>query len=389
MTFIYVSDISLTSYLIYCAFINVTIAVLSREIAIEKILPLNVVGLFVSTHFFINTLMVSNHDTTENAILLSVIAVLSAVILIFSLKNFQKVKLGFWFTLLILSPILWFISLEKTHIFQINFTSTQLFLAQIATYGILAGIFFQGWYWIIRQKFDDYRHSALLAGGIIALIFAIFGTETMWANVAISLAGLGVVSLNFFHEEKTENLVTAMILTNFAWIMSLLYRFADWDFLFFYGTTQLLSLIPFLPAIFLVFIGKMHKNLSESVQKYLTITSLLALLGMLISGIMFMLSFGVLYILFFISFSIITYAFLDKKALNPIIILAIIFLLYAFIFISIRSFDHFYFDSIDIICIILTIVGLNLFMKILNKYNNEKENNLFFLGMQFIAWWSL
>lgn len=115
---VWTSNISFNSYLIYFAFISATIAILGRELDIEKILPLNFAGLFVSTiaiyslvYYGESTAISNNFFTSKefSVILMAIITSLSVVALVFSMKNFKKITDNFLLGILILSPMIWFL----------------------------------------------------------------------------------------------------------------------------------------------------------------------------------------------------------------------------------------------------------------------------------------
>ena len=133
---------------------------------------------------------------------MAIIASLSVVALTFSLKNFKKITNNLLLGILILSPIIWFL-------FQ-HFILAQEYIVdvivKIIAYIIMAITYFWGWKMIREQKSSDYRHIALYAGGIIALIFAVSNifdySLNIFSSIVIAFAGLIIALINFFTPEK-------------------------------------------------------------------------------------------------------------------------------------------------------------------------------------------
>lgn len=207
---VWLSNISFNSYLLYFAFINATIFGLARDIDIKKILPLNIAGLFVSTTMIYELIyekVIPNNFFTSlefSVLLMAIIVALIVGALAFSSKFFAKNSQESLFSILHLSPIVWFL-------FQhMLFPTSQIAINpgfKILAYIIMAAAYFGAWHYLrSNNTHSTYRHINFYIGGIIAGVFGIsniFGTElNIYGSIFIAFFGLILASANLF--EKNE-----------------------------------------------------------------------------------------------------------------------------------------------------------------------------------------
>lgn len=114
---VWASNLSFNAYLIYFAMINATIFLLGREIAVHKIVPLNLIGLFLGT-ISIHGLMysVSTKETIHflasnevSVVLMGIIVILSIASLAYSSRFFTEKNHELILSIGYLLPLLWFL----------------------------------------------------------------------------------------------------------------------------------------------------------------------------------------------------------------------------------------------------------------------------------------
>ena len=191
---VWVQNISFNAYLTYFAAINIVVFLLGREIEVRKMIPLNIIGLFIGTSTLyhlsyaegISKVSTNNFFTSElfSAILFLTLVVFSLWSILLSAKQFEQKDEGY-LALGYLAPVLWFIW---------NLASlTQIMdSTRGALYAILAASCFYGWS-VLRGMHTRFQHTALYASGILSTILAFFAfipELSFYSSLAIAYSSL-------------------------------------------------------------------------------------------------------------------------------------------------------------------------------------------------------
>ncbi len=265
---VWVQNISFNAYLTYFAAINIVVFLLGREIEVRKMIPLNIIGLFLGTSTLyhlsyaegIGKVSTDNFFTSElfSAILFLVLVVFSLWSILLSAKQFEE-KDEWYLALGYLAPVLWFIW---------NLAS----LTQImnptrgALYAILAASCFYGWH-VLRAMHTRFQHTALYASGILSAILAFFAfipELSFYSSLAIAYSSLVFGALFVLDPTKWERLVSYGLLSLMGALLAIIHIENDISFQSFFVT---IALVPAMWAYFLARRGK-SQNAIELTKFY-------------------------------------------------------------------------------------------------------------------------
>ncbi len=276
---VWASNMSFNSYLVYFAMINAVIFVLGREIAIHKIVPLNLIGLFVGTYSIYA--LVFQDKIAENTsflagnnfavLLMAILVILSVASLAYSSKFFTEKNQETTLTLGYIVPLIWFLM-------QLNIMDGADTTFKVIAYIGMAIVYFGGWHYLRPLEHTRYQHIGAYAGGVVAVIFAIsniFGKElNLYSGIVIAYIGLFFAIWNMFGgKEKGERILTAISLSAIGGIIALYLSYSD---ILFENIRAFTAIIGLIPAILLYFIAKQQKTTPQSVIDYLKVHSLIA-----------------------------------------------------------------------------------------------------------------
>jgi hypothetical protein len=224
---VWAQSISFNSYFTYFASISVVVFLIWREISIRKIIPLNMLWLFVGTSTLYN-LSYTNWITELNAswffgweifsaILFTFLSVFSIWSIIISSKKFEEKDewyIAFWY----IATIFWFI-------FNLSLL-TSLWEISNTVFFILISISCFSWWHFLRDTKTRYQHTSLYAGWILAAIIGFFNIVpdlNIYSSLVIAYSSLIFGGLYVFDSAKFERILTYWLLS-LAWaVLSIMY----------------------------------------------------------------------------------------------------------------------------------------------------------------------
>lgn len=312
------SMLSFNTYLLYFFVANVTIFLLWREIAINDLIPLNILWLFIGTSS-LYTLSYRAIPTeslltswTFTAILFTWLVIFSVYAIIFSSERFEKKYEGY-VTFGYIVPIFWFmfnISLMNMNVISNNTIALLYWVIAI-------GYFF--WWYILRKMSTRYQHVALYVGGIIALIswlFVYFPELNFYSSLIISYASTIFAIIYLIDPTKWERLLSYWLFAGMGGILSLYHLHSEAQF----SAITFWTFIALAPALLAYPIGRKmpewwHKNETMPIMKAYSIVALIIILMNLVSDLIEKLSFS---FIFFIlpAFCIMLYAKFSQSSTN-------------------------------------------------------------------------
>lgn len=397
------SNISFNSYLIYFAMINAVIFILWKEISAQKIIPLNLAGLFFGTitlyglvytdNIAINSKIGLFASNEVSVILMAILVILSVVSITFSSKYFEEKNYETALSIGYTMPLLWFLFLLNI----IEYKNEAMLIVKIFAYLSIAGSYFWSWNLLRSLKHTRYQHIGTYASWVIAIIFAIsniFGEElNLYGSIFISYIGLFFAIWNLLQNKKWERTLTAIILTFFGAISSImfLYGWIEYEKII----KSIPAILALLPAGLLFFIDKKSNSTPKIIKEYLKIHSIIAIVLMIIIIIADMIARMNLGLLFLVipGFAIILISYFSQKEYDikihhtriGLIILSIGFFI-SFFYLVGKIIPHSadkdmifgensIFKNPEIIKTIFAISGYTLAIKIFRK--NSPETNIF------------
>jgi hypothetical protein len=289
----WVQNISFNAYLVYFTAVNIVVFFLGKEVAVQDLVPLNILGLFFGTSvlyhlsYYENIQAVGGSFFTGeyfSAVLFVILTIFAIVSLAYSSRYFLQ-KNEPYITVGYLLPLFWFfINIERLPDLD-NIFVTGLYILLIIAY-------FAAWYSIRELPSTRYQHLALYTGWTISAVLAVialFPEFNTYAAILIAYVGLVFGVLYYFVPTKGERLLIHILLTLFGAFFAFqkIYFFPD-DVALSMNQTML-AVISLIPAILtfpiakstdrtpkdMVHLSKMYSIIALTIAVFLTIGELL------------------------------------------------------------------------------------------------------------------
>ncbi len=206
--------LDMNAYLIYFLFVNLSIFFIGRDISVRHIIPVNSIGLLLSSSLLYGLMVHEMVGSSEifTAFLFVAIALTSVVSIVTSSRTFldqDELYLALGYIL----PLFWMVlSLDQLHL-------DHMMLVQVIIYAILSVTYFALWYHLRSISTRRYQHIALYIGAVFSLCLALSSlseAETVIKALFFPYIGLIFAALYVLAPEKRgERFLTYWFMSGF------------------------------------------------------------------------------------------------------------------------------------------------------------------------------